>query len=227
MSGSAEIAPGVYLVGGPNISRAEDATAFVIRFPDSLVMIDSGCGRSTGILERNMGEAGLDPGGISLLILTHCHIDHVGGAPYFREIHGARLAMHALDADAVEQGDPVRTAAHWYDMEFPPTPVDLRFTGSHEVLPFGGEELHVLHTPGHTPGSVSLYLDRGGKRILFGQDVHGPFLPAFGSNLDDWRVSMEKLLDLKADILCEGHFGIFPDREKVERYLRKYLREYS
>jgi len=105
--------------------------------------------------------------------------------------------------------------------------VDRRFTSDHEVLSFGDEELHVLHTPGHTPGSLSLYLDRGGRRILFGQDIHGPFLPSFASVVEDWRTSMEKLLELKADILCEGHFGIFHGREKVETYIRKYLRSYA
>ncbi len=227
MSPVEEIVEGVYLVGGPGVSYGEDATAFVIRFPETLVMIDAGAGRSARILEKNMAKAGLRPGDISLMVLTHCHIDHIGGAPYFREIHGIPTAMHDLDADAVEKGDPVRTAANWYETEFPPTPVDRRFTSDHEVLSFGDEELHVLHTPGHTPGSLSLYLDRGDRRILFGQDIHGPFLPSFDSVVEDWRASMEKLLELKADILCEGHFGIFHGREKVEAYIRKYLRNYA
>lgn len=227
MKGTEEILEGIHLVGGPNISYGEDATAFVVRFAETHIMIDAGAGRSARILERNIREVGLDPRDISLLILTHCHIDHIGGAPFFRGIHGIPIAMHDLDAGAVESGDPVQTAANWYETEFPPTPVDRRFTSSHEILSFGDEELHVLHTPGHTPGSLSLYLDRGGKRVLFGQDIHGPFLPGFRSSLEDWRASMEALLNLKADILCEGHFGIFSGREKVEAYIRKYLRSYS
>ena len=98
MSPVEEIVEGVYLIGGPNVSYGEDATAFVIRFPETLVMIDSGAGRSASVLEKNMAKAGLKPGDISLLVLTHCHIDHIGGAPYFREIHGIPTAMHDLDA---------------------------------------------------------------------------------------------------------------------------------
>ena len=119
------------------------------------------------------------------------------------------------------------TAANWYETDFPPTPVDIRFKGDHETLQFGAEELHLLHTPGHTPGSMSLYLDRGGKRVLFGQDIHGPFLPSFKSDVGRWRKSMEQLLALEADILCEGHFGIFQTKEQVRKYIQGYVREYA
>jgi glyoxylase-like metal-dependent hydrolase (beta-lactamase superfamily II) len=225
--GKAEmIAEGVCLIGGPNISRSDDATVFIIDFNGELVMIDSGAGGSSRILQNNMEAAGLDPKAISTLILTHCHIDHIGSAPDFREQFGCRIIMHELDADAVEEGDPIRTAANWYETTFPPTRIDRRLTGDHEILCFGEQELHCLHTPGHTPGSMSIYLDRGGKRVLFGQDIHGPFMSTFQSNIEDWKKSMEILIALQADILCEGHFGIFQPKDKVEQYIRKYLRQY-
>jgi glyoxylase-like metal-dependent hydrolase (beta-lactamase superfamily II) len=119
------------------------------------------------------------------------------------------------------------TAANWYGTDFPPTPIDRRIIEDHEILVFGVDELHCLHTPGHTPGSISLYLDRGGKRILFGQDVHGPFLAGFKSDIRAWRHSMKLLLELNADILCEGHFGIFMTKERVASYIRDQLRQHS
>ena len=225
--GSAEmIAEGVYLIGGPNISRSDDAAVFMIDFNGELVMIDAGAGRSSRILQRNIEEEGLNPKAISTLILTHCHIDHIGSAPYFRDNFGCKIVIHDLDADAVEEGDSVRTAANWYETSFPPTKMDQRLKGDHEILRFAEQELHCLHTPGHTPGSISVYLDRGGKRILFGQDIHGPFMSSFGSNIEHWKQSMHKLLALQADILCEGHFGIFRPRKKVEQYIQGYLRQY-
>ena len=220
------ITEGVYLIGGPNISRSDDAAVFMIDFNGELVMIDAGAGRSSRILQRNIEEEGLNPKAISTLILTHCHIDHIGSAPYFRDNFGCKIVIHDLDADAVEEGDPVRTAANWYETSFPPTKMDQRLKGDHEILRFAEQELHCLHTPGHTPGSISVYLDRGGKRILFGQDIHGPFMSSFGSNIEHWKQSMHKLLALQADILCEGHFGIFQPREKVEQYIQGYLRQY-
>jgi len=225
--GAEIIAEGVYLIGGPNISRSDDATVFIIDFNGELVMIDAGAGGSSRILQKNMESQGLDPKAISTLILTHCHIDHIGSAPWFRDQFGCRIVMHELDAEVVEQGDPVMTAANWYETTFPPTPVDQRLTGHHEILRFGEQELHCLHTPGHTPGSIAVYLDRAGKRILFGQDIHGPFMSAFRSSIYDWKKSMERLIALESDILCEGHFGIFQPRDKVEQYIRGYLKQYG
>ena len=53
------------------------------------------------------------------------------------------------------------------------------------------------------PGSIAVYVDIGGQRVLFGQDIHGPFMKEWGSDLAQWKQSM-KLLALNADILCEG-----------------------
>ncbi len=225
--GAERIAPGIYLAGGPEITHVEDATVFLIDFDGELVMIDCGAGRSVERILDNVEEEGLDPAMISTLILTHAHIDHIGAAPELRKRLGCRILIHDLDADAVEAGDPIRTAANRYGVVFPPTPVDRRLKGGDELLSFGGETLHAVHIPGHTPGSIALWLDRGNRRVLFGQDIHGPFLPAFGSDMAQWRTSMEKLLDLRADILCEGHFGIFQPGDRVEVYIRKYLSQYG
>lgn len=226
--GQAEIiVNGVYLVAGPNISHADDATAFVIEFADQLVIIDSGLGRSVPLILDNIRSAGLDPGKISTLILTHCHIDHMGGAYQIKEQTGCRIAVHELDAVAVETGDPYKTAAGWYGTKLSPIGVDLRLSGDPVSLCFGGEMLHCVHTPGHTPGSIAIYLDREGQRILFGQDIHGPFHPAFDSDVGLWFESMQKLLDLEADILCEGHFGIFRTKEMVRKYIQRYLKEHE
>ena len=89
MGAAEQIAPGIYLVGGPEISHAEDATAFLIDFDGELVMVDCGAGRSVERILDNIEDEGLDPAMISTLILTHAHIDHIGAAPELRR--AARL----------------------------------------------------------------------------------------------------------------------------------------
>jgi glyoxylase-like metal-dependent hydrolase (beta-lactamase superfamily II) len=222
-----EIIAGVYLIGGPGITAADDAAIYLINFAGTLVLIDAGAGKSFSQIVRNIEMLGLNPANISNLILTHCHIDHIGSAPFFKKQYGTKILIHEMDAQAVESGDSIKTAANWYGTTFPPTAVDQKLQGEHDILTFDKEELHCLHTPGHTPGSISLYLNREGKRVLFGQDIHGPFHAAFGSDIEAWKKSMQNLLALDADILCEGHFGIFQPKERVRGYIERYLEEYE
>jgi glyoxylase-like metal-dependent hydrolase (beta-lactamase superfamily II) len=220
-----EVTEGIYLIGGADITDPRDCAVYLLDLGE-LVLIDAGAGPSYAEIVRNIEKLGLGLTKLKSLILTHCHIDHIGGAPQFRDAFGTKIIMHYLDAEAVERGDDGMTAASWYNLRFPPMPVDVKLEKEEERLRFGDQEVICLHTPGHTPGSLSVYLDRGGSRVLFGQDIHGPFSAEFGSDLAAWRSSMERLLALEADILCEGHFGIYQPKENVREYIRHYLEQY-
>jgi glyoxylase-like metal-dependent hydrolase (beta-lactamase superfamily II) len=147
--------------------------------------------------------------------------------PEIKKRFGSKIYIHKLDAPPLETGDQILTAAKWYQTSFPPTPVDVKFNLAEEILKIGEQKIVCLHTPGHTPGSICIYLDKDGKRILFGQDLHGPLLSEFGSNLEDYGRSTKKLLDLNADILCEGHFGIYTTKKDVKNYILSYRRQYG
>jgi len=216
----------VYQVAGDGVTNGEDASAFLLALPEP-ILIDTGAGRSAEKIIENIASVKVVPESVDTIVLTHNHIDHIGGAPFLRERLGASIIMHELDADAVRSGDNVATAATMYGVDFPPTPVDRTFSGDADTVTGGGIELVLLHTPGHTPGSISAYVVHEGTTILFAQDVHGPFLSAFGSDIYQWRESMEKLLELEPDILCEGHFGIFRPKERARAYITGYLDRYA
>ena len=219
------IEDGIYMIGGPELTAPEDCSVYLLDLED-LVLIDCGAGRSYPMLVDNMESLGLNPERLHTLVLTHCHIDHIGAAESFREDFGCRIAAHMLDAPAIEGGDISRTGADLYGISFSPTRVDQILAKREMRVDFKGGTLHGLHTPGHTPGSISLYIDRE-TRILFGQDIHGPFMERFGSDINQWRISMEELLKLDADILCEGHFGIYRTKEAVREYIMGYLKMYA
>ena len=221
-----EVVGGVHFIGSSELTAPEDCCVYLLDLGE-LVLIDAGAGGSVSVLLENIESLGLGHKSLAAVVATHCHIDHIGGIPELRKRTGCQVIAHALDARPMEKGDSVKTAADWYNRNFPPTPVDIKLHEVREVLKFEKGEILCLHTPGHTPGSLSIILDRDGKRVLFGQDIHGPFSDSFGSDLSAWRKSMGILLGLKADILCEGHFGIIQPEAEVEKYIKNYLEMYK
>ena len=220
-----EIVEGIYEVAGPDVSGGGDASAFLVLFGDSAAIIDAGCEADAAPLLANAQPILKDSGSTAeWLVLTHNHIDHVGGAAALKKDLGVKIAMHAADAAALEDGDDTVTAANWYGHSVRAATVDLKIDDEQYELPVGQGALTCIHTPGHTPGSMVITMERGGSRILFGQDIHGPFAPQFGSDIMLWRRSMKKLLDLECDILCEGHFGIIRPAMMVESFIQKHLK---
>lgn len=220
MSGPNQIYKDIYQIGGPAITGSGDYCVYLVDAGSELVMVDSGLGRSPEELVRNIENLELDLEKLEKIIATHGHIDHVGALAYFRERFDLKVIAHELDADRIETGRDI--GAELYGVPYETCRVDVRLDVEKGSLDIGEHELNFLHVPGHTPGSIALYLDVGGKRVLFGQDIHGPYnLP--GSDSADARNSLQKLLDLRADILCEGHYGIYRPEEEVEKYIRRYL----
>jgi glyoxylase-like metal-dependent hydrolase (beta-lactamase superfamily II) len=66
-------------------------------------------------------------------------------------------------------------------------------------------------------------MESSGQKVLFAQDVHGPIHPDLLSDPAKYEVSLKRMLDLDADILCEGHFGIFRGKEQVREFIRSFM----
>jgi glyoxylase-like metal-dependent hydrolase (beta-lactamase superfamily II) len=188
-----------------------------------LVLVDSGAGMGFAHMVSNVAALNLDPKDISTVILTHCHLDHMGGAALFRSRFGSRIVMHELDAGFMEKGDQHMTAAFCFGIHFMPFSVDRKLAGEQGRLRFVDHTVSWLHTPGHTPGSIAVYIDTPEKRILFGQDISAPLLEEFSCDPAAWRKSMDKLLALEADILCDGHAGVYRPKGRVRAYIERSI----
>jgi glyoxylase-like metal-dependent hydrolase (beta-lactamase superfamily II) len=217
------IASNIYMVGGPDLSDPRDCLCYLINAPQARVLIDCGAGASVRRILELVNQVTHQP--ITHLLLTHNHIDHVGGAAELRRLTACQVLIHGEDAQALVEGDPVRSAANWYGINLEPvTPDQLLEDGFRIRLDQDQEQdLTVWHTPGHTPGSCVAWCQVDSQRILFGQDIHGPFSPAFASNIGQWKQSMQRLLVLQADILAEGHYGVFMPAPEVQAFLKQQL----
>jgi len=226
MAGAFQVTDDVYCVGGSGISSSDDCMVYVIDCENNqLVLIDSGVSNPRKILD-NIKSVGLDPSRITHHIITHCHIDHIGNSAKLKKTLGFRVYAHEPDSDVIESGG-IQTGASLYGVDYEPVKVDVRFTKPEELLSVGKHQLKILHVPGHTPGGVCPYVDIKGERVIFAQDVHGPIFEELGSDRKQFAESLKKERDLGADILCEGHFGIFKGKEKVRKYIESYVREFS
>ncbi|MCF8090881.1 MAG: MBL fold metallo-hydrolase [Desulfotignum sp.] len=185
-----------------------------------LVLIDAGMDLE---MIRDIAVNGLGFEDIRHCILTHCHIDHTAVcAGLSRDLPGLRFYAHALDAPPIEEsGHDGRTAAGWYGITYEPVSLYRQFDAD-TVLTLGRMDFQCLHIPGHTPGSIAVMVESAGKKVLFGQDLHGPFSDDFFSDLADYKKSMDRLLALDADILCEGHFGIFQPKERMREFIKEH-----
>jgi len=216
--GPIKITEEIYRVGGADLTSAKDCAVYLLNL-DELVLIDIGSGEGFDRLINNIEKAGFRPGDITTVILTHCHVDHIGGADLFRERFGARLIMHDKDAVIVGRADIRLTAASCFNIDFRPLNVDVKLTGEKSSIAVGRHGISWLHTPGHSPGSISVYIDIDGERILFPQDIAAPLLKEFDCDPGAWIESINKLFALDADILCDGHSGAYRPKSVVKDYL--------
>ncbi|MFF3688296.1 MBL fold metallo-hydrolase [Streptomyces sp. NPDC002187] len=183
---------------------------------DELTLIDAGNRDSAPLIESAMRGAGLDPAGLRRIVLTHCHRDHVGAAGELAERYGAEVLAHRLDAPVVRGAEPVPEPVllDWevplYERGLtvppaPPTRVDRELEDG-DVLDFGGGAV-VVHSPGHTDGSIGIHLPYQG--VLFTGDcvagVGQVMLGVFNVDRAAAQVSMRRLASLAPSTVCFGH----------------------
>jgi glyoxylase-like metal-dependent hydrolase (beta-lactamase superfamily II) len=201
----------------------EDAAIYLIHFGGQAALVDAGCGRVQERLFKNISAWAIDLEQIEYLLITHCHFDHTGGIQGIKERIHCKVVAHELEAPYLEQGDDMVTAAKWYGSSLEPVAIDIKLQGDEGEIDLGGREIKAMHAPGHSPGSVVYTTESEGLKILFGQDVHGPLNPSLLSDREDYVKSLNLLLSMEADVLCEGHFGVFRGKKEVADFIRSFL----
>ncbi len=163
-----EIVQGVHKIPGSFWSAL-----YLIESRDSLALVDSGSPGDGRRIEEYLRSIGRDVKDIEYILVTHSHPDHTGSAFALAEKSGARVAAHRLDSKVHPDGEVSLSYMGVFTSVRLPIPY-LRFTevtdlvSDGDVLPIG-DGVRVIHTPGHTPGSLC-FMD-GGRKLLFSGDT--------------------------------------------------------
>lgn len=202
-----EVIPGIYLIRG----RVSNCYLVV---NEDIMLIDTGMpGNSSKITRYIEDNLKRSPQDIKTIVITHNHFDHVGSLSKMKEITGAKVAIHPADADFI------RGKAKHVGGTFMNTMIKLLQTiyRSKPVEPdilledcdlIGG--YRVIHTPGHSPGSICLY-NLENKAIFVGDNLQykDGKLQSPGEQLilepEKYKESMKKLSELDIEVILTGH----------------------
>jgi glyoxylase-like metal-dependent hydrolase (beta-lactamase superfamily II) len=195
--------------------------AYLWQDPGGLTLVDCGTPGSGPSIAEAIRGLGYHPADVRRLFLTHFHADHAGAAAEVAAWGGAEVFAHRADAPFIrgEACGPPPDLADWEWPLFqramsqmpaePPVPVKVDHElDDGDVLDFGGGARAVA-APGHTPGSVTLFLP--GPRVLFTGDTvargpGGEVIPGvFNADPAKAAASFKRLATLDAEVACFGH----------------------
>jgi hydroxyacylglutathione hydrolase len=221
---SQKIRPRIYPV------RLGIAFAYILK-GEATIMIDAGAPKHGRQFLTACQRFNVIPEEIDLIVLTHGHWDHIGSAREIQDLTGAEIALHEQEIDCLEgpfepeihgattlgriMAGAIRVAGRIRNHHIRPARVDIRLhDGLFPLAPYGipGK---IIHTPGHSPGSVSVLLDSGDALVgdmAMGSSPFGlgPGVPMFAEDLRQLKASWKKVLHAGAKTLYPAHGKRFP-----------------
>ena len=226
----------LYRIGLVNVS------AYLIYRPGEAMLVDCGNAGSEDKILSTMKRLGLEPAMLRLLVLTHSHFDHAGSAGKLKELTACKLMVHRSEADRLRSGhSPIPPGTRWKAkllvtlgrifarklMKFPGAEPDLLVEESYDLAEHGFPG-RVIHTPGHTFGSMVVLMEEG--QLVTGDTMFGmaskQHFPPFAEDLSALVESWKQIRKMKVKTCYPAHGRHF----SFDSFLAEYpfaLKRYS
>lgn len=202
-------------------------SSYLIRGKNT-VMIDGGNPNKLKLFKRKLSELGIEPDEIKLIVLTHSHFDHAGSARDIRDFTGAKIAIHESERIYVESGGMLTPKGVNFlgkltmpafriikEIPFPRFNPDILITDKPFSLSVYGIDGNIVHTPGHTKGSISVVLASGDAFV--GCMAHNglpfrirPGLPIYAQDIEEIKRNWKLLIQSGVKTIYPGHGNPFP-----------------
>ena len=184
---------------------------------DGLLLLDGGNIGATAMLVNAIWEAGFNPADVRWMVLSHGHLDHIGGAVFFRKMFGTKIYLGEPDARNYREHPELSLVQDSGSLGHDVFEVDHEITDG-ETIRFGNTEIQFFLVPGHTDGVISAFFDvADGERTL-----RAGYYGGFGFNtlqksyLDDigdteykmrktYLKSLEKVRNQHVDLFLGNH----------------------
>jgi hydroxyacylglutathione hydrolase len=200
-----------------------DCNTYVITGSPGII-IDPGATMFLPSLIDSLHKDGIEPKNIGVIINTHLHGDHCGANEAFKELSGAKIAIHPVQKKFYNL--VVMEGGRFFGLPSPEFKEDECLED--DRLNAGNVELEIIPSPGHSPDSVCFYHRKGkvliSGDVIFDQNTGRVDLP--GGSADELRKSIEALSQLEIEYLLPGHMDIVNGEEKVRRnfdFIREYI----
>lgn len=223
-----ELAPQVYRL--PTAPFDTINTFCFVEDDRSVTLVDCGLKGAPRKLVAALAELGKTPADVRRIVLTHAHADHAGGAAKMKRKTTAPLSAHGADAGFLQTGKAPprgtrlgRVMALLLPSNFPAVEVDETFADGDRLDIAGG--VLVVHTPGHTPGHVSLLHEHSGVLItgdaLFNVRHISYSLRSFCTSYEMSIETARRLGDLEYDVAAFVHGPEI--RERAREQVREFV----